>query len=346
MTSTSIPNSGPYEVDEDGTVRVGAFDLPISPALSHQSRAMQLAMRRSTRPNLKDCNNEVEFKAAVDAFRKTSDDMARSAAERLLTMFPVNIEPGEIGGVPIETFTPHSDLDEERILINLHGGGFYAGAIYNARMESIPMAHKASVRVISVDYRQGYEYRFPAASEDVASVYTALLKEYAPRQIGIYGGSAGGILAAQATAWIIEHGHPVPGAIGVFSAGTGGRGDGAYFSAIGSGKRPPDYAMAEMTDADFGYFSGTRPDDYLVNPNIAPEGFRAQFPPTLIITGTRAFDFSPALATHRALIQAGVEAQLHVFDGLGHAFYYAAVTPEAADAYATMIRFFRKHLGC
>ena len=46
-----------------------------------------------------------------------------------------------------------------------------------------------------------------------------------------------------------------------------------------------------------------------------------------------------------ALSEAGVDAQLHVFDGLGHCFYYDASAPEGADAYRTMVRFFRKHLG-
>jgi acetyl esterase/lipase len=43
-------------------------------------------------------------------------------------------------------------------------------------------------------------------------------------------------------------------------------------------------------------------------------------------------------------VQAGVDASLHVFDGLGHCFYYDATAPEGADAYQTMIRFFTKHL--
>ncbi|HKT73940.1 MAG TPA: hypothetical protein VJQ47_13695 [Steroidobacteraceae bacterium] len=65
----------------------------------------------------------------------------------------------------------------------------------------------------------------------------------------------------------------------------------------------------------------------------------------MLVTGTRAFDLSPAIGTHRALSQAGVDASLHVFDGLGHCFYYFAGTPESDDACDTMIRFFRKHLS-
>jgi acetyl esterase/lipase len=82
----------------------------------------------------------------------------------------------------------------------------------------------------------------------------------------------------------------------------------------------------------------------MVNPCVAPISFRAKFPPALLITATRAFDMSPAIAMHRALVQAGVDASLHVFDGLGHCFYYDATAPEGADAYQTMVRFFRKHL--
>jgi hypothetical protein len=126
------------------------------------------------------------------------------------------------------------------------------------------------------------------------------LKEFQPSQIGIYGGSAGGSLSAQATAWILEHGMPVPGAIGIFSAGTGGSRDSADLSAIAMAEPSPYDPMNEIFEAEVGYFFNSRPDDYLVNPSIAPESFRARFPSTLIVTGTRAFDLSPAIATHRA----------------------------------------------
>ncbi|CAN7496277.1 alpha/beta hydrolase [Phenylobacterium sp. LjRoot219] len=340
----------PIGVAADGTIATPSFELPLSAALSAESRARLAAMLTSPqRMNLveaADFTSEADFKAAVDAFRRGLDEgMARPASARLLEMFPVDIVAERLGGVPVEVFTPKGGADDGRVLINLHGGAFFSGATYVARMESIPVAHNGGFRVVSVDYRQGYEHKFPAASEDVAAVYAELLKTHAPEQIGIYGSSAGGMLTAQATAWILEHGLPAPGAIGVLSAGTGGAGDGAYFSAIGSGRHPPDNMMARISDAPVGYFAGTRADDHLVNPNIAPLAFRARFPPTLLITATRAFDLSPALATHRALVQAGVDAQLHVFDGLGHSFFYDAVTPESVDAYDTIIRFFRKHLA-
>jgi len=341
---------GRLQVDEDGVVHVEAFELPLSAALSERSRrALAVALSRQQQiviARARDFDSEAEFKIAVDDFRKNVDEaFAKPLGERLLKAFPVTIAQAKVGGVPVEEFTPLDGLDRERVLINLHGGAFYAGAIYNARIESIPIAHLGKFRVVSVDYRQGYEHKFPAASEDVAAVYAELLKDYPAERIGIYGGSAGGVLTAQATAWILQQGLPAPGAIGILGAGTGGRGDSDYFGAIGTGQAPPAMELGRLADAAVGYFSEASDDDPLVNPMIAPEAFRARFPPTILITGTRAFDMSPAIATHRALVQAGVEAQLHVFDGHGHCFYYDASSPEGADANQTIIRFFRKHLA-
>jgi monoterpene epsilon-lactone hydrolase len=270
---------------------------------------------------------------------------ARPLAEKLLAAFPVDIRPGRIGGVPVEEFTPQGERDADRVLINLHGGAFYSGAVHVARIESIPMCSRSRMRVVSVDYRQGYEHKHPAASEDVMAVYAELLKTYPAPHIGIYGGSAGGALTLQAVAMILAEGLPAPGAIGVFGAGAGGSGDGNYFAAIGTAQPPPVDVFGAIRGSKFGYLSEARRDDPLVNLLHAEESFRARFPPCLLITATRAFDLSPAIATHRALCQAGADASLHVFDGLGHCFYYDATLPEGADAYQTMVRFFRQRLA-
>jgi epsilon-lactone hydrolase len=198
--------------------------------------------------------------------------------------------------------------------------------------------------VISVDYRQGYEHKFPAASEDVISVYSALLQEFPPERIGIYGGSAGGMLTLQVTALILSMGLPAPGAIGVFGAGGPASGDGDYFSALASMQQAPVHPIVDVHKSKYGYLAGTASDDPLVNPTLAGADMLGKFPPALLITGTRAFDLSPAIATHRALCRAGTDASLHVFDGVGHCFYYDATAPEGAEAYDTIVRFFRARL--
>jgi acetyl esterase/lipase len=48
---------------------------------------------------------------------------------------------------------------------------------------------------------------------------------------------------------------------------------------------------------------------------------------------------------HRALLRAGVDAELVVFDALPHAFWYDYHLPETKEALDIMARFFDKRLG-
>jgi monoterpene epsilon-lactone hydrolase len=341
------------KVDPDGTIQVPAFALPLSAAISLEARkALTLALSQPVigLPSLDGIKTEEEFVSFVDKFRNDLDTKyIAPLSQSILNKFPVDVRSSEIAGVPVEEFTPEVSADERRVLINLHGGAFFSGAIYVGRVESMPIANLAKTKVISVNYRQGYEHKYPAASEDVAAVYRALLTSYARENIGIYGCSTGGTLTAQVVAWIIDKGMPSPGAIGIFSAGAGGGGDSAFFGPISMGQLPPPPGtvdpLAGLRLGKFGYLSEVSPDDHLAMPLNAAKEFLAKFPPTLLISGTRAFDMSPAIAFHRALTRAGVDASLQIFDGLGHCFYYSASTPEAWDAYITIVRFFERTLG-
>jgi epsilon-lactone hydrolase len=346
----SLADHPGFRVSTDGTISVPSFSLPLSAALSlqgaeSQTRALTNAAGGLGLANFDLLDSEEDYRTTVNVFRARLDTkFAKPLADKLLAQYPVEIKPGRMGGVAVEEFARAGEHDKDRVLINLHGGAFYSGAHYVARVEAIPVAHIGGVRVVSVDYRQGYEHRFPAATEDVVAVFAELLKSYPADRIGIYGSSAGGILTLQTTASILDRGMPAPGGIGVFSSGGDAAGDGDYFSAIGTAQRPPISVMS-LRGSKFGYFANADPGDRLVNPILADRDFRAKFPPCLLITGTRAFDLSPAIATHRALRQAGVEADLHVFDGVGHCFYYHTTTPESLDAYETVACFFRKHLS-
>ena len=86
-------------------------------------------------------------------------------------------------------------------------------------VKSISIASVGRIKVVAVDYRTGPEYRFPAASEDLAKVYSALLKRYSARNVGAFGCSARGTVTMQAVAWFQTHGLRRAGAISVVCAG-------------------------------------------------------------------------------------------------------------------------------
>ena len=126
-------------------------------------------------------------------------------------LFAVDREETTIGGVHAYVYTPRDGIaaeNRDRVLIDLHGGGFRECWPACAELESMPIAALGRIKVVSLDYRQGPEHRHPAASEDVAAAYRELLKSYRPENIGIYGCSAGGMLDGMSVAWFQRHGAP------------------------------------------------------------------------------------------------------------------------------------------
>jgi acetyl esterase/lipase len=345
MNTNATVRGARLEANTAGEISVQPFTLPLSAALSPQAAQAQAAALAQSGglPDFAGAKDETAFKTLVDGFRKGLENGLAPLVARLKAEFPVRITARNIGSVPVEEFLPEG-VDETRVLIHLHGGGFLAGGIPAGRVESIPVSHLGKYRVISVQYRHGYEHKYPAAQEDVEAVYRALLEHYPAQNIGMFGGSSGGTLAAQSVAWMLAKSLPAPGALGLLCAGTGGVGDASYFAPIGTGQHPPFDSFTTMRELKYGYFAGAVPDDPSINPALAP-GLLAKFPPTFLLTGTRASDMSAVLATHRALAQAGADAQLHMFDGMGHCFYSNIFLPEGADAYASLIRFLRRQLG-
>ncbi|MGA9336019.1 MAG: alpha/beta hydrolase, partial [Rudaea sp.] len=182
----------------------------------------------------------------------------------------------------------------------------------------------------------------PAASEDVAAVYRELLKQYSAKNIGIYGCSAGGVLTGEAVAWFIARKLPVPGAIGTFCGSIVDlNGDSSHVAPVLNGDPAPTKVMKLI---DLPYFKGAKPDNPLVFPANSPK-LLEQFPPTLLITGTRDFTMSSEIQSQRLLTDAGVDAELHIWDGMWHSFFSDPEMPESREAYAVMVKFFDRHLG-
>jgi acetyl esterase/lipase len=262
--------------------------------------------------------------------------------------YPVDVVEQKVAGVPSRIVTPQGKpFDKDRVLINLHGGAFSMCADACALLESIPVASLGGYKVVSVNYRMAPEAQHPAALEDVEAVYRELLKTYKPEHIGIYGCSAGGALTAQSAAWLPAHGLHQPGAIGIFGAGAVRfeTGDSAYVAGYIDGSFPPPPPPGQpRPDLTHGYFAKADPADPIISPALHPD-LVAKFPPTLIITGTRAMDMSPAVFTNTQLLKAGVRSTLVVGEGMGHCFIYTPMLPEATDAYQVIIDFFRKNLG-
>ena len=84
----------------------------------------------------------------------------------------------------------------------------------------------------------------------------------------------------------------------------------------------------------------------LKDPQLSPVyGDYAGFPPSILTTGTRDLFLSNTVRVHRKLREAGVVADLLMFEGLSHAQYlFDANAPESKEHFVETAAFFDKYL--
>ena len=336
----------PAQVGADGVVQLPKAGIPMSNYMSAQAR--EGFIKRFYNPDPETSIDSVPRADDIRRMRESDERHTAPYASRAEELYPVNIEHKLIGGVRTEVFTPKEGVaprNRHRLLINLHGGAFLWGEGHGAESESIPIAGTGKIVVVTVAYREGPEFKFPAASEDVAAVYRELLKKYRSMDIGIYGCSAGAILTAEAIAWFEKEKLPLPGAIGTFCGSADAfAGDSAYLAPLLVGRAPPASSAEVGSLSGLPYFNGASTSDPLVLP-VNSAQVLSRFPPTLLIAGSRDFAVSSMFHVQAALTDVGVEAELHIWDGMWHAFIMDPDLPESKQAYRVVARFFDRHLG-
>jgi len=278
------------------------------------------------------------------AERRTRTDVWRAqGSAEARKIYPVNVEETSIAGVRTDIITPIAspETNHSRVLINLHGGGFNSDS--GSLIEGVPIANLAKIKVVSVYYRLAPENPFPAAVDDVVAVYKELLKTYKPRSVGIFGTSAGAILTCEVTVRLKQLGLPLPAALG-------------FFSGLADFSRPSDSRQLFTLDGfpgmmqpvdpnhlpDDQYAGKTDRQDPVLSPLFAD---LRGMPPTLLVTSTHDMLLSDTAIFQRALLRAGNDAQLVVFEALPHAFWYHFQLPETKEALELMAKFFHERVG-
>jgi monoterpene epsilon-lactone hydrolase len=326
----TAPDNDTSIIDADGTAHVTRV-VPVPTTISPE--AQQTLRRQMSDAPVKE--TLAERRSKTDAWQKRAGDQARS-------QYPVNIAGGEMAGVPVRIVTPLSmpDSKQKCVLINLHGGGFNSDS--GSLTESIPIANLTQIKVVAVLYRLAPEHPFPAAVEDAVAVYKELLKTYQPRNIGIYGTSAGAILTGEVAVKLRQSGLPLPAALGIFSGmGDFSRdGDSRAIYALNGFSGPLAPPSTQLQNSD--YVGSADRNDSVLSPVYAD---LRGFPPALFVTSTRDLLLSGTTILHRAFLRAGVDAQLVVFEALTHAFWNDTRLPESKEMHQLSADFFNRHLG-
>src|SRR5207244_13497551 len=127
----------------------------------------------------------------------------------------VKVEKTTIDGVRAFIVSPETipPQNQGRVLLHMHGGCYVLNPGEAALPEALFMAGLGGFKVISVDYRMPPEAYFPAALDDGMAVYKALSMTTSPKNIAIFGSSAGGALTLEMILKAKMEGLPLPGAI-------------------------------------------------------------------------------------------------------------------------------------
>jgi epsilon-lactone hydrolase len=333
------PAPGQAQTAETPMLQVPAHAVPVPATVSPQLAKIIGAPLR-TGWNVLPKTGE-EWKPVADAGAAATIKNIPGMTERL----HVKVEKTVIDGVRAFIVTPETIPPENRnrLLIHVHGGCYVLNPGEAALPEALFMAGFGHFKVIAVDYRMPPEAYFPAALDDGLTVYKNAIKTTDPKNVAIFGSSAGGALTLEMILKARQDGVPLPGAIA------------------------PGTPMSDVTKVGDSFVTNAMLDNVLVSPDgfcdagtkvyanghdlrdplLSPVyGDMHGFPPAILTSGTRDLLLSNTVRVHRKLRQAGVEAALQVFEGQSHAqFYRDDTSPEAKDAFEEIAGFFDKHLG-
>ena len=257
----------------------------------------------------------------------------------------VKVEPITLDGVKAYMVTPSSipPQNRNRLLVHVHGGCFVSFPGESGTAEAIYMAGIGGFRVISVDYRMPPDHPYPAALDDAITACKAATRMAAPKNMAIFGSSAGGNLTLAMVLRAKQEKLPLPAAIapGTPMSDLTNAGDSFRTNAMLDNVLVAPGANCDQRAAL--YSAGRDPKDPLLSPVY---GDMRGFPPAILTTGTRDLLLSSTVRVHRKLRQAGVEAVLQVYEGQSHAHYYRDVNaPETREAFGEIAQFFDRHLA-
>ncbi len=282
----------------------------------------------------------VEMRTFEEEARPQIEQLVRELAER----FKVEINPLEMAGVKVYMVTPREILPDykDKILMHLHGGGFTLfGGLWGVG-EAVYMAHYAGIKCISVDYRLAPEHPYPAALDDAMAVYKQLLQTRSSDKVGVFGSSAGGNLALALMMRCKLEGVHLPRVLLLGSpwSDLSKTGD-TYFTNEGVDNSIVSYEgwVEESAKA----YAGDAP---IKDPLLSPVyGSYEEFPPTMLVSGTRDLFLSNTVRVHSILRDLDQPTDLLVYEGQSHVQYLESITaPETAFHFDEMQKFLSRYM--
>jgi acetyl esterase/lipase len=341
VAAAALPTLARAEVQGSSATaprRLPARDLPVPTTVSEGLQAVIAA------PYPPGWDSIPQDATAWKDLAAKSAEGAAPAVAAIREHFGLKVEKMTMAGVPVFVITPNEvdPANQHRLLVHVHGGGYVLFPGEAGAGEGMLMAGYGKFKVVSIDYRMAPDFPYPAALDDVMAVWRVLQASYDPRNMAIFGTSAGGALTLSAILRAKAQGLPLPAAIAPGSpcADLTWSGDTLMANAFVDNALVSRSGWATAAAALYAGEHDRR------GPLLSPIfGDFAGFPPAILTSGTRDLLLSDTVRTHRKLRQARITAALQIFEGESHAQFLTPFIPETEDAFGEIAGFFDKHLA-
>ena len=246
---------------------------------------------------------------------------------KLFSPFGVHTENTRFGDIPGVTFTPRKNVRPDTIFVFLHGGGYCIGSSRTTHRIGLANLSKTTSCIIhSVDYRLAPEHPYPAALEDAAKAWNAIVADNPDSQIILSGDSAGGGLSLALMMHLRDEGSHLPDAAVLFSPWTDLTCSSETYKTLA--KADPMLHRSAANDCANHYVphSANRKDPY-ISPMF---GDFTGLPRTLILVGDRELLLDDSRKVGEKAKAASVDIDVDIWQGMFHDWWlFGASVPES-----------------
>jgi epsilon-lactone hydrolase len=334
--TSDVPLDSPpvahFVVEADGSLHFGPRTVPPPALASPESRSIYThqMLQRAQATAVRNGIASTHPSGTGNASDAIAPNAAGWSKQEALKIYPVVEENSNIGGIGVTIYSPKIVPPKNRNKVVME---------FEIDAEAIAVANLGQLKVVKVNYRGGGP-SIPG-NEDIVAVYRELLKTYKPKNIGMFGASGGCTLAQTTILWLPQQNLPMPGAVGLNTCSGGSNPGDSRFTLNGL---DASLSSAFSGQPPFGGRNAVprKPDE---PPATALDGeIPKGYPPAFLLSGTRDMCLSQTVLLHRKLRNAGVDADLNIFEGMWHVFWEHPDMPESHQAMQALADFFNHHL--
>lgn len=253
----------------------------------------------------------------------------------------VGVERSTDPALPGEWITPRH-VTADGVILFMHGGGYLAGSPKTHRALTTWLAHRAGMRVFSLDYRLAPEHPFPAGLDDAVRAVHALVARGTPMsRMAFCGDSAGGGLVLATMLRLRDEGAALPAAGALICPLTDCTG--ASQSLVTNAASDPLLGLRHR-DAAMRAYAGATP---LEHPFLSPLHADLHGLPPMLVEASRIevlWDDAERFVTKAKA--SGVDITFVPHDGLAHDWHVMVpFTPEARASVRRIGEFLAQRVG-